>query len=916
MAYEPAPLPSLALVGGFSNVGGASYTLTAASGTYTLSGQITFGFKARTLAAGTGIYTVAGQAGYADYHLVAAQGLFALTGNPAGLTASQRRLAANPGTYSFTGHAVNLLAIEQVFTLTAERGTYTLNTFSVTLTETAALTGNKVKLRTFVYASPATVTGVVSVTGEAIINATPDVFFIQGTADTENISGYASGTGTLVYTTATGSLGSGVTLGPNGVLTYNGTGGPGVHRISIRADNVQVGDRFGFAQIPELVFIEGIAETEELGVYQLDPDNLWTPGDLTNANGWTAVVSCELKSGTANVGDAWLAYNQATGRLTYSGAAITGAARDYTVHLDTGTQQSATFRIRILRPTHAYGFGSAPGDAVAANGWTGAAAIDATTAGWNQAGVGPVRVGGQGPTDAAPRVIYMCGQDFPSQSWLVSLTNKPNANITSYCYILGDPDRRPHLSKVGGANGKMGMRSNSTIWVVKNLSLEHVALYEISLTSNRKHKTIWHKIKQVNADGGGSGGDALGSSFDYAPFAYPSLDRIDATDNSLGTYFHTYITFFEGIGNGNQGGAQHQMYAEGNGTSATFVNASLFAGAQACSTLKTIQAELRVRNTLLSVAPDYDTFASNSDPAVNWAQELIDVKATTACSLYNNEFRVGVSSGNRAGGTRKAAFIRKRRTAFGGDTPPYPDDNWNPPLGDGGHQPIVGFAIDASTFANTAYWNAVAATDILSPDHLYSFKRYISHNTFRLMFGGKSAVLRDDGTHPTEATAQFLRSTILGTHPGWVERSVSFLANNRHVGWLSTDNRYELDDSDAVDIIEDGTGNAQRSYFVTWNDGVQGYVRVNMFTNANTPETVKSWSSSLGAHMTALGGTALNGVPWATVQANLTAQVLQPFYPPALFGPTRDQPKAVEVGGISFDNLPTPPIDLPPWFEI
>ena len=68
--------------------------------------------------------------------------------------------------------------------------------------------------------------------------------------------------------------------------------------------------------------------------------------------------------------------------------------------------------------------------------------------------------------------------------------------------------------------------------------------------------------------------------------------------------------------------------------------------------------------------------------------------------------------------------------------------------------------------------------------------------------------------------------------------------------------------------------------------------------------------------MSALGGSSLNGVPWTTVQANLISQVAQPLYPPAKFGPDRDQPKAVAVGGISFDNAPASPIELPDWFKI
>jgi hypothetical protein len=347
------------------------------------------------------------------------------------------------------------------------------------------------------------------------------------------------------------------------------------------------------------------------------------------------------------------------------------------------------------------------------------------------------------------------------------------------------------------------------------------------------------------------------------------------------------------------------MYAEGNGTSATFVNASLFAGAQTCSTLKTIQGTLKVRNSLLSAAPDYDTFASSGDAAELWCQELLDVKSSTLLVDYNNDFRVG-RVGTSGKGTRKFIFRRKRRTAFGGDVPPYPEDNWNPPLGGGGHAPIVGFPQGAETFANDAYWAAVSATDILSPDNLYSFKHYHSFSTVRSMFGTTSSILRDDGTHPTEETSQFAQSTILGTHADWVERSVSFMSNMTYVGY-SGGPTYELDDSDSVDVIENGTGNAARSFFVTWNDGTQGYVRVNMIANE-----VKSWTASLDAKLTAMGGTPTSGVSWPAVQANLTAQVAQPFYPPAKFQlgtPAQFPelyPKVVEVSGA----------ELPPWFEI
>ena len=297
MAYEPAPLPSLALVGGFSAPGALVHpVLVAEAGAYALSGQATTGLKGRRLAAVSGTYALTGSTSTADYHLVAAGTTFALTGFVVGLTGSQRKVFANTGIYTLTGQASGLFAVERVLTLAAASGAYQLNTFSVNFIAPSVLTGAKVKQRTFVYSEPAIATSSVSFAAQPINNATPDVFFLEGSADSEDVSGYASSTGTVFYTVATGSLGAGVNLATDGLLTYNGSGGPSVSRISIRSDAVQT-QRFEFAEIPELVFIEGIGETEELGIYQLDPSNPWAPGDLTNAGGWSANITCALRVG-------------------------------------------------------------------------------------------------------------------------------------------------------------------------------------------------------------------------------------------------------------------------------------------------------------------------------------------------------------------------------------------------------------------------------------------------------------------------------------------------------------------------------------------------------------------------------------------------------------------------------------------
>ncbi len=41
-----------------------------------------------------------------------------------------------------------------------------------------------------------------------------------------------------------------------------------------------------FAKVPEIPFVQGRPETVQLGIWQLDPENRWTPGDFTRASGW------------------------------------------------------------------------------------------------------------------------------------------------------------------------------------------------------------------------------------------------------------------------------------------------------------------------------------------------------------------------------------------------------------------------------------------------------------------------------------------------------------------------------------------------------------------------------------------------------------------------------------------------------
>ena len=118
-----------------------AYTLTCASGTYTLSGQAVTLKVSRTMSAAQGSYTLSGQAVALKVGrtMAVGQGSYALTGQTVGLSVA-RQMAANQGTYTLNGQDVTLSKSGGDKTLTVGQGTYTLSGQPVTLSATRRMT--------------------------------------------------------------------------------------------------------------------------------------------------------------------------------------------------------------------------------------------------------------------------------------------------------------------------------------------------------------------------------------------------------------------------------------------------------------------------------------------------------------------------------------------------------------------------------------------------------------------------------------------------------------------------------------------------------------------------------------------------------------------------------------------------------
>jgi hypothetical protein len=108
-----------------------AYTLTAATGSYTLTGQAANLLKGFRLAAGTGTFTLTGIAATLrrGFGIVAETGTFILTGNPASLLAA-RKLVAEAGSFTLTGVAATFA---RGYRIIAQTGVFSLVGKSVRL---------------------------------------------------------------------------------------------------------------------------------------------------------------------------------------------------------------------------------------------------------------------------------------------------------------------------------------------------------------------------------------------------------------------------------------------------------------------------------------------------------------------------------------------------------------------------------------------------------------------------------------------------------------------------------------------------------------------------------------------------------------------------------------------------------------
>jgi hypothetical protein len=505
---------------------------------------------------------------------------------------------------------------------------------------------------------------------------------------------------------------------------------------------------FRFAEIPEIVFVRGFADREHLGIFHIDTGNRWKPGDLDNQSGWKPRVETSLVTLEGAV--TGVRYDPATAVLTYDGSGKGSETAVVQLEATSLGVSSPQFRIRVLQPTVAWGDGAAsrfPG-----------IGLDAAQVPWKDM----QRTLRSGATYDDPNVLLITGGHYSTDFYIGRHKN--------HLYIIGDPQSRPVLS------GDSVNLYDVEVGYLKNFELVDTMIDGSAFPTDRPVNVYITQIYQHDSTRNLNGISAP----DYEGDSKYGIVKAPNTQTH-------WIWNFHGTRMGSPSNLRHQIYMHGRPAGYLNINNIRVDGARACSIVKSTKYYNVVRNSLLSAVPD------PAQPAVgDRADKLLDIASAGETVIYNNEL-VGAYTIKGKGTQNGLVMLRARRSWWGSDTPAYPDLSYNPPLTsvrDGGYLAPEGFSAGPETFVNPAFWDAVREKGLKSPQNPYTFKKYISFNSFRWIDegDGRRAAVVDDGTTPRNAISLGSVAELWGTVPAnWVERSVTFLANNRYTGWQVDD---------------------------------------------------------------------------------------------------------------------------------
>jgi hypothetical protein len=519
-----------------------------------------------------------------------------------------------------------------------------------------------------------------------------------------------------------------------------------------------------WAELPEIVFVRGFAEVDQLGPFLLDPGNPWPAGDLENTEGWTSVAALELRTIAGSL--TGTSFDSASGALSYDGSGAGSETATMELAIAGSDVTSEPFNVRILSPTVVWGTGADV--AYPGIGFDPAAGL---SSGWNAVQQATMT---DHATYEAPNVWLVLEGDYTHVQDVVEQRIRFASHL-DHLYVLGEPGARPVL-RDGSLGGDF-----CYLFYVKNFELVDFNLQE--------------SIKYLDAPGAGYftklyQHDETGETTGISAPAYEGDNNAVFGESAS---WRTHIWAFEGAQNGGTGNTTHQFYIEGRPNTALYVNNIRIRGSRGCSIIKSTRKRVKIRNSYLSALYDPADLTAGDRSAM-----VIDIVSCGEHAIYNNHL-VGTWDADRGGPPSGLVSIRARRDWWAADEPAYPDVSYDPPvtsLFGGGYSAPPGFTAGPETFVDPAFWEAVASYALDDPDNPYAFRHFVSHNRFEWIVQEgvrRRSAYRNDGTAPRHAVAQFSAAEIWPKVPHvdgemiWLERSVGFFANNRYLGWTAED---------------------------------------------------------------------------------------------------------------------------------
>jgi hypothetical protein len=369
------------------------------------------------------------------------------------------------------------------------------------------------------------------------------------------------------------------------------------------------GGPFRFAEIPEIVFVRGYRESEQLGIFHLDTRNRWTPGDLDNSSGWKPAVETRMVV-TDGAADG-VRYDPGTGVLSYDGSGKGTATARVRLEAPSENASSQPFNVRVLEPTVVWGVGAGqrfPG-----------IGLDSANTSFKE-----IRQRLQSDADyGTPNVLLLTSGTYSEDFYLPQdLRN---------LYVIGEPGSRPVL-----AHDSLNLDGLETGYL-KNLELHDTEVYTSKSVVDRAVNLYVTQVYQHDSTRDANGFKAPPGS----PLASGS--------------WRYWFWNFHGSQMGWSSNLRHQMYIEGRLDSRLLINNIRITGSKQCSGVKSTRSFVSIRNSYLSAMLD------ERNPAAGLrSDKIVDVASSGEVVIYNNEL-VGTFSKERRGVANGLVFLRAPR---------------------------------------------------------------------------------------------------------------------------------------------------------------------------------------------------------------------------------------------------------------